>query len=108
MEKTTQQKFRRSTFKKNIAGIIALMMLAIALLSALFIAVEADHDCTGEDCPICVCIEQCEQTLRQIGGGMAAGIVSVLPAAAFLFIAVYYFIAFLSETLVSKKVRLNN
>ena len=34
-------------------GLVAAAMALVLLLSALYIAVEADHSCTGEDCAVC-------------------------------------------------------
>ncbi len=94
--------------KRVAAGIMGLLMLFIMLFSSFYIAAEADHDCKGEDCPICACIWQCENALHQISTGItscAAVIIFfvILPVSIFLF-------AFLfpQETPVSRKVRLNN
>ena len=48
---------------KIFLGVLA-AMLAGMLLSACFIAAEADHDCSGEDCPVCVFLTLCEQNIR--------------------------------------------
>lgn len=90
------------------AGIMGLMMLFIVLFSSFYIAAEADHDCCGEDCPICACIHQCENTLRCIGDG-----ISVLSSGIILFLfvllaAALFVTAAPSDTLISRKVRLNN
>ncbi|MBQ7372040.1 MAG: hypothetical protein IJW67_09220 [Blautia sp.] len=91
-----------------LTGIMGVMVLLVVLFSALFIELEADHDCTGDGCPICVCIQQCEKTLRQISNG------SVILATALLFSAVIVLPVFsissdiLQNTLVSRKVRLDN
>nr|MCR5719967.1 hypothetical protein [Lachnospiraceae bacterium] len=61
------------------AGIMGLMMLVIVLFSSFYIAAEADHDCCGEDCPICDCIHRCENTLRGIGDGAAVRSAAVAP-----------------------------
>ena len=93
--------------KRLFAGAVCLTVLAALLFSAFFIAMEAGHDCTGGDCPICELILLCESTLRKLGGA------AVLTAFAVLFI-ITLFTAFLpvftvcSGTLFSRKVRLNN
>ena len=33
-------------------GLVAAAMVLVLLFSALYIAVEADHSCTGEDCAV--------------------------------------------------------
>ena len=49
--------YRSANSRKIAAGIMGFMMLAFVLFSAFYIAAEAEHDCEGEGCPICVCIE---------------------------------------------------
>ncbi len=89
-------------------GIMGLMMLVIVLFSAFYIAAEADHECCGEDCPICACIQQCENTLRGIGDGAAVKSASVAPAILISPAAAFVITAVSQDTLVSRKVRLNN
>ena len=57
--------------KRIAAGILGMLILLIMLFSSIYIASEVNHECRGEDCPICVCIQQCENTLHSIGNGMA-------------------------------------
>ncbi len=90
------------------AGIMGMMLLVIVLFSTFFIAAEADHDCTGEDCPICACMHQCENALRGIGDGTAAQPSAVIPVLFLLFSAALFVAELPQETLVSRKVRLNN
>lgn len=96
-----------SNTRRIAAGIVGVMMLVVVLLSASYIAAEADHDCTGDDCPICVCIQQCENILNQVGG--VATQVSIVAPVVFLLLFMLFSVYSISqETLVSKKVRLNN
>ncbi len=90
------------------AGIMGLMMLILVLFSAFYIAAEADHDCCGEDCQICACIHQCENTLRGIGDGTSARFAAIAPVILVLLAAVFVIAAVSQDTLVSRKVRLNN
>lgn len=93
---------------KITAGVMGLMMLAVVLFSAFHIAAEADHDCTGNDCPVCACIRQCESTLRGIGGGITVLSCAAVPFLLFLLAAPVLVAAVSSDTLISRKVRLNN
>lgn len=94
-----------SNTRRIAAGIVGVMMLVVVLLSASYIAAEADHDCTGDDCPICVCIQQCENILNQVGG--VATQVSIVAPVVFLLLFMLFSVYSISqETLVSKKVRL--
>ena len=90
------------------AGVIGLMMLVFVLFSAFYIAAEADHDCCGDDCPVCSCIRNCENTLRGIGEGAALQLSAVITVLFVLLIAAVLAAAIPQETPVSRKVRLNN
>ena len=90
------------------AGIMGLMMLVLVLFSAFYIAAEADHECCGEDCPICECIHHCENALRGIGNGTAVRPAIVAPVILFLLAAAFIITAVSRDTLISRKVRLNN
>ncbi len=90
------------------ALIMAAMMLVVMLFSSFFIAAHADHDCTGEDCPICACIQQCENTLRGIGSGITALPAVIISVLISLLIMSFGVSSFQRDTPVSAKVRLNN
>ena len=97
-----------SKAKRMAAGIMGLLLLAVVLLSALFLAAEADHDCAGEDCPICAVMQACANTLRRYGGAAAARPAAAVPVVFFLFAAALPAAVFLRETPVSRGTRLNN
>lgn len=85
----------------------AIFILAI-LFSALFIAKEAEHDCTGESCSVCACIYRAEQTLKQLVTGTAVATVNILIMAQLTPVLVCVFLAAPCITLISQKVRLND
>ncbi|MGN0571418.1 MAG: hypothetical protein ACI4K9_04480 [Candidatus Fimenecus sp.] len=59
--------------KKRIAAILlAVTVLFVMLYSALFIAVEANHDCVGENCPICYQINVCQNVLKNLSLAVCA------------------------------------
>ncbi len=102
------QEFMATRDRRITAGIMAVIMLFSLLFSVLFIAVEADHDCTGDDCPICACIQECGNTLRGFTRRTAVRISVVITVLFVLHIAVLFTEALSQETLVIRKVRLNN
>ena len=57
--------------KSILIAYIAFAMLFVVLFSAVFVTVEAFHDCDGDSCPICTLIQQCENNLNQLGDGSA-------------------------------------
>ena len=48
----------------------------VMLSSAIYLAVEADHDCSGDDCVICHQIGVCENLLKSLGLAGAAAAIS--------------------------------
>lgn len=58
-----------------ITGLLAAVLAAVMLSSAVYIAVEANHNCSGEDCAICRQISICENLLKTLGlAGAAAAV----------------------------------
>ena len=98
----------RSKDIRMTAGIMGLMLLVFVLFSTFYMAAEVDHDCTGEDCPVCACIQMCGETLRGTGGGAAVQPSAILPVLVVLLAAGIFAVSISKETLVSQKVRLNN
>ena len=91
--------------KRLFAALLVLAVAIVMLSSAVYIAVQADHDCTGTDCQICYHIASCQQTLKQaaLTGSAAAAVIYVLCGD--LLCAARLFA---SCTLVSLKVKLSN
>lgn len=56
--------------------LLAAVLAVVMLFSAVYIAVEADHDCSGEDCAICRQISICENLLKTLGLAGAAAAIS--------------------------------
>ena len=95
--------------KKRIAALLlAVTVLLVMLYSALFIAAEADHDCVGENCPICYQINVCQNALKNLSLAVCAAVF----AAAFIYIlcrsasVCTYSVQF--SSLVSLKVKLSD
>ncbi len=102
----TEQGIRRT--RRFTAGIMGIMVLVVVLFSSVYLAHELNHECSGEDCPVCAVISQCENTLRQMGTGAAVRAQIILSALC-LYAAVCIFpCLFRHVTLVTKKIRLDN
>ena len=51
--------------RRGFAVILAVLILFSILASFFWIIHETDHDCLGEDCPICSALAVCWKTLTQ-------------------------------------------
>ena len=58
--------------------LLAAVLAVVMLSSAVYLAVEANHDCSGDDCAICRQISICENLLKTLG---LAGAAAALSAA---------------------------
>ena len=99
---------KNNGIKKAMAVFVILVVLIFLLFSAYFVAYEADHECSGEDCPVCALLHISEDSLRQLGCG-----VSSLPAAGMLIFLIMVMrlctdSCNIISTPVSRKTRLNN
>lgn len=95
--------------KKKIFTMFICMIFIIATFLSLFLVVgEKNHHCTGEDCPICVCVHQAEQSLKNLG--MDFGVFDIFSCLyvnfTYSFVVLLLFLA--CASLVSRKVRLND
>lgn len=95
-------------FTKKIAAFLAAAAAGVLVLSVAYVVREANHDCIGDDCPVCICIEQCLNNLRTLGTGVEVQaetfIVEKFSAPPILL----YVCLIVPVTLINCKVRLDN
>lgn len=53
-------------FATTIAAAICFVLLFALLLSSVFVALEAEHDCVGEGCLVCQAVSAIEKTLEKL------------------------------------------
>ena len=94
--------------KRLLISILASLLLILSVLfSAFYLVAEADHDCAGRDCPVCACIQQCANTLKQIRTTLAGHFLPAVLTAAVALLTWIFCGHLFSRTLVSQKIRLN-
>ena len=99
----------RGQWKQNrLLAAAACLLLFVVLFSATsYLALESNHDCIGEDCPVCACLEQCGQVIRLMGTGLLADAVILFAALPIRQDFTGFFSVFLLRTPVLQRVRLN-
>ena len=60
------------------ASALALMLLFSILFSVFFAAVEAGHDCLGDDCPVCASLMECCEIVQSLKNSLPLLAVCVL------------------------------
>ena len=95
--------------QRVIALLFSIGILFVLLVSITFRVQESNHDCTGSDCAICVCIRQAKQTVQELGTAIPTAVASSGMVWAVLLIQQLRFLTFLkNSTLISQRVRLND
>jgi len=88
---------------------LSVLVIAMILASLSFIALEADHECHGEDCHVCAMIIQCDNAFRNFGSVILQIFLSGLAIVLSLRSLVFCFSGFAGLlSPISSKVRLND
>ena len=94
--------------RKVAAGVLCLLLWFAVCFCTVLPAWEANHDCTGEDCPVCECIAVCEQLARKLSAALTACAAAVIAVAAAGETVRMAGSLFSTSTLITLKVRLDN
>ena len=96
------------TSVKVLAGILGILVALSFVFSLFFVALEADHECEGEECHICRTLEVCEGILRQAGSAVTskAALMATVWVVCLLAFPVITFVQ--DKTLVTDKVKMND
>ena len=94
--------------RKAVAVLLCTVIIFVMLFSFLYLLIEADHDCTGADCVVCMNIQQCENTIRLISSGTPTQCAVVALVFIVVSAVVFYFYDVFTQTPINQKVRMNN
>ncbi len=99
--------YRRHEKQISGAKLLIALILFLFMLSSCYSVMEADHDCSGFACPVCAMMRRCEDHLRSLGTALIGTILVVAAYSLRLIqLAVHPYLC--KETLISKKIRMNN
>ena len=59
--------------RRIMAGICAAFVLMTIFFSSVLLAADADHDCGGRDCPICLEMQNCAANFQLLGSSTPSG-----------------------------------
>lgn len=93
--------------KKRIAFIVCICFVLASILSIAFVASHSGHECSGEQCEICLQISNITNTLKQLRAAVLLVAISLAAISATL-IAVCDNKAADFDTPISLKVQMNN
>ena len=66
--------------KRILAMVMAVVIFAVMLSSALFLAEEANHDCIGDGCQICLQLTLCRGILKSLSLVLLATVAALTVA----------------------------
>lgn len=93
---------------KIVSFMMCIIFILVILFSLFYIVKEENHFCTGEDCPVCACLHQAEQTLKNWSTAIADFMYMSPQMILAILLPIILPICIFVETLVSQKVRLND
>ena len=93
--------------RRRLAAAGAALLLLVQLVSAAYVAHEADHGCTGEGCPTCASLQQCVSHFQATGSGLEPAVVLELPHTEIEAVGAPADVARPAQTLVSLKIQMN-
>ena len=103
-----ERKKMRNKNIKFLPLILSAVMFLLMAFSAFYIAEESAHECSGEECPICECLQICEGILYETQGTRLIIISALIAYALICRIGMTGSTVFSFDTLVSEKVRMDN
>ena len=97
------------TKQRRVKALILAFFVFFAMTTSLFvIALEADHDCIGEDCAICAVVAICENTIKVLCASLFAIALLIIFGCFNSFTFSSFFKQTYGKTLVSLKIKLLN
>lgn len=66
--------------KRILAMVMAVAIFAVMLSAAFFLAEEADHDCIGDGCQICLQLNLCRGVLKSLSLALHAAVAALTVA----------------------------
>ena len=92
--------------RENCKSILAAILLVVFLIGFFYETAEIGHECEGDNCPICSCIQHLNEL--HIGRSGNSVICKVILSIFVLTMESLWITEPIFETLVERKVRLNN
>ena len=68
--------------KRFVSTALVFALFFVMLLSTIYIIAETEHDCVGDNCPVCSQISQCENAINTVSSAA-----SIAAAAAYILMA---------------------
>jgi len=100
-------KFINKSQKRKVSLLFIIMLLASLCLSVIFVHHHVDHNCEGDECPVCAVIQMAKANMQNLNlGSHIVFQIQHFSLISFYFLLVSAFIV--SATPVSEKIKLNN
>ncbi|MCR5153299.1 MAG: hypothetical protein K6B75_00475 [Lachnospiraceae bacterium] len=97
-----------SKANKVISVAVLFVTVLFLLFSGFYITEHADHECNHDHCPVCEMIEVCSMILKITGTGIVFAAVYIGLHTEFFLRTVTYILCLTEDSLIARKVRLND
>ena len=98
----------RQATRRFLAAVGVALLLGLQVFSTAYLAHESDHECSGENCPVCVQLQQCVANFQLAGSGLPPAPPHIGIPPTFDGMSPVAVVELPSLTLVSLKVRFND
>ena len=93
--------------KRITAWVVMVATVLVILFSTYYLVEHSYHNCTGNECPICMVMEQCSNNLKTMSTDFVFACTSLFILTSLLK-EVHYELNIFNNSLISQKVRMNN
>ncbi|MDR1622669.1 MAG: hypothetical protein LBS00_09875 [Synergistaceae bacterium] len=99
-----------SRYRRIVTGVVLFCLCAASWAGDVFIFSHADHDHTGESCPVCAHMKSASDSIRRLLEGLvkSAGSIQAILSLSVAMFLVRFFGGIKHQTLITAKVRLND
>lgn len=104
----TERGTQHDSKKRILTAVTMFMIVFVVIYASFYIAYETEHECTGDDCPICCQIEIYESALKNIASAVVAAAAAVVFGYGSCVQVVRSAEIISARTLVSLRVKLSN
>lgn len=98
----------KKTVNKKCAAFLLFFFVISTLFSVCYIAIESEHDCIGDGCPICLLLTLCEQNYQVFSVIILLYAAAILCSYVKIFVSKTQFRFIIIDTPVTLKVQMNN
>ena len=98
----------KTVFKKMLTALMTVILVMSVFVSLVYVIEEADHECSGNDCPVCMTLSICRRNIQGIVTITAVGVILIFTLHTVLQSCIICTAENNGLSLIRQKIRMNN